>query len=198
MIVGKPLPPAVVPDGTARRAYFETYAENVMDAVRALIPEEDRPSAPEIVDERFELQVEARNGAGEPLAIPAELTIDHPEALAKVLHRPGILKIFRQNLQLPIEVLQNLHERPAPSRLIVGLEAILAYLAHDNPYLLTYRFGPQEGAAMQRGFEALLAVARWAEVHGHLLHVTPIRRYYAPERDKTVTQIEQGEFAHWM
>lgn len=198
MIVGKPIPPAVVPTGTPRRAYFESYAEGVMDAVRALIPEGDRPSTPEIVDERFELQIEALNGSDQSVALPSDLMVDHSVALAKVLHRPGILKIFRQNLQLPIDALQNLHERPAPSSLVTGLEAILAYLEHENPYLLTYRFGPREGAAMQRGFEDLLAAARWAEAHGNLLHVTPIRRYYVPDRDEAVTQIEQGEFAHWM
>ncbi len=198
MSVGESIPPAVVPVGMARRTYFESYAEGVMDAVRALIPEEDRLSAPEIVDEHFELRVEVRNDTDKALGLPAELMIEHPEALAKVLHRPGILKIFRQNLQLPIEALQNLHERPAPSELVTGLEAILAYLEHENPYLLTYRFGPKEGAAMQSAFEELLAAARWAEARGYRLYVTPIRRYHVLDREETVTQIEQGEFAHWM
>jgi hypothetical protein len=109
-----------------------------------------------------------------------------------------ILKIFHVNLEMPIEALQRLVERPAVEDIITGLRPILAYLEHENPYLLTYRFGNRGGLAMQAGLEQLLALAQWASAKGYALAVKPIRRYYSLEEEREVVQLEQGRCEQWM
>ncbi|MGD1994635.1 MAG: hypothetical protein PVI59_15685, partial [Anaerolineae bacterium] len=68
----------------------------------------------------------------------------------------------------------------------------------ENPYFLSYRFGPQMAEDMQFGLEELEALARWADEEGYSLHIIAIRRYYSPEAGEEVVQIEQGRFEDWM
>jgi hypothetical protein len=117
--------------------------------------------------------------------------------LAKFLHRPGILKIFTSNLNLPTRPLQNLDHETDPERIAEAVRAILDYLREDNPYLLTYRFGPQEAEAMRLGLEELLVIANWASGSGLRLILTPIRRYISPDGEEVV-QVKQGAFERWM
>ncbi len=135
---------------------------------------------------------------GRPAVVPDELSIEHAEALAELLHRPAILKIFTSNLELPTRPLQTLAREPDPAALAEAGRAVLRYLDAENPYLLTYRFGPQRAEAMRLGLEELLALARWATDADRHLTFTPVRRYVSPERGKEVIQTEQGSFEDWM
>jgi 1-acyl-sn-glycerol-3-phosphate acyltransferase len=198
MNVGAPLPPAKLPKDMPRKAYFRQYAAEVMEAVWKLVPPEDRPERPQVRDERFDLDIEVTGPQGAAQPIPDHLVIKNKAALSKFLHRPMILKIFHVNLEMPIEALQRLVERPAVEDIITGLRPILAYLEHENPYLLTYRFGNRGGLAMQAGLEQLLALAQWASAKGYALAVKPIRRYYSLEEEREVVQLEQGRCEQWM
>ncbi|MGC9397793.1 MAG: lysophospholipid acyltransferase family protein [Anaerolineae bacterium] len=198
MNVGTPLLPADLPEGMPRKAYFRQYASQVMDAVEALIPPEDRRGQPTIKDERFDLDVEVRNTQGEVVPLPPALQIKEKAALSKFFHRPVILKIFRSNLKMPVETLQRLVERPTVDKIITGLRPILDYLEHENPYLLTYRFGNQGGLAMQAGLKQMLALAEWVAQKGYTLAIKPIRRYYSPEEAREIVEMEQGIYEQWM
>ena len=198
MNVGRLLPPAELPEDMPRKSYFRRYASDVMEAVKTLIPPESRRERPKIEDERFDLAVEVRNPQGKPRLIPDHLAIEQKAALSKLLHRPMILKIFRQNLNLPVHALQRLVERPAVEEMITGLRHILAYLEDENPYLLTYRFGNAEGLAMQAGLEQLLALAQWAAASGYTVAVKPIWRYYSIEEGCEVVKMEQERCEQWM
>jgi hypothetical protein len=151
-----------------------------------------------IKDERFELKVHAYDKEKKQVPIPEELMIEHGQALAKVLHRPGILKIFHKNLKMPVEPLKQLDEYRNPEDFIPPIKQILEYLKTDNPYLLTYRFGPKQGEAMKMGIEEFLSLSEWANHHNLTLHVTPIRRYFDIEKKEDVEQTKQGDFEHWM
>ena len=198
MNVGELIPAASLPGGTARKTYFETYATQVVEAINALLPAEAQPRQAQITDERFELNVAVQGPDGEPASYPAELTIQHATALAKLLHRPAILKIFTRNLRLPTQVLQNLDSEHDANMIAVAMQSVLDYLEQENPYLLTYRFGPREAAAMEAGLRELLALSRWAAESGLPLVLTPVRRFHLPERGEEVVQIKQGAFEHWM
>jgi 1-acyl-sn-glycerol-3-phosphate acyltransferase len=198
MRVGQLVPAARLPRGEARKAYLEAYAAQVMDAVNALCPADDQEHQPEIIDERFELQVAVHEPGGKPASYPAGLDIRHSIALAKFLHRPAILKIFRKNLRLPMGALQDLENVHDAGQIAGAIQSVLDYLEHENPYLLTYRFGPKGAEAMQLGLEELLALARWAAESGLSLTDTPVRRYYAPDQDEEVVQTRQGSFERWM
>jgi len=198
MRVGESIPAASPPAGKARKVYLEEYATRVMDAVKALVPAEDRARQVRVTDERFELQVVLEGPDGDSREIPSELTMRHATALAKLLHRPGVLKIFTSNLRLPTRVLQNLADEHDAVAIAKATRSILDYLETENPYLLTYRFGPQEGAAMEAGLEELLALARWAAESGLSLTIRPIRRYALLGQGREVVQTEQGAFERWM
>ncbi len=198
MHVGQVMPAASLPQGKARKVYLEGFAEQVMDAVYALLPPDDPARQVQFLDERFELELVVHEADGAPLDFPASLNIRHRHALVKFLHRPAILKIFRKNLDLPVEALQDLaHERDA-GRIADATQAVLDYLENENPFLLTYRFGPKEGEATQKGLQELRALARWAVTSNASLTVTPIRRYRKSDGGEEIVQVEQGTFEGWM
>lgn len=193
MDIGKVIPAAKVPDGMSRKAYFQHYATQVMQAVRALIP----PDMPEeraiIIDERFEFDFIVYNHVGEEIDVQ-HLTIDHPSALAKFFHRPGILKVFTSNLRLRTDVLEHLHQERNPREMANAIQLVLNYLNNDNRAFLTYRFGREEGQAMKLGLEELHALATWAADSHATLHLKPIRRYHLPDEEEEIVQIEQELF----
>jgi 1-acyl-sn-glycerol-3-phosphate acyltransferase len=197
MRVGQLMPAASPPAGEARKAYFAAYAQEVMEAVIALLPPGERPKAPDVLNERFQLQVSVSGDNGS-VEIPFELQIAHPEALAKFLHRPRVLKVFPENLDLPAEALLKLDQEPLAAEVATAARSILAYLDHENPHFLAYRFGPRQAEAMQNGLRDLLALAQWCAENHLTLHVTPIRRYYEAEAGEEVVQVEQTRFQDWM
>jgi 1-acyl-sn-glycerol-3-phosphate acyltransferase len=198
MNVGPLIPPASPPPGKPRKVYLETFATQVMDAVNALLPADDPALQARQHDERFELQVSVHRPDGTPGSYPADQPIRHQTALAKLLHRPAVLKIFKQNLRLPIGPLQNLDSEHDAGKIADATRSALDYLKDENPYLLTYRFGPKEAEAMHAGLQELLALAQWASASSLSLTVTPIRSYRLPDGEEEIVQIKQGTFEHWM
>jgi 1-acyl-sn-glycerol-3-phosphate acyltransferase len=198
MKVGDLLEPAQIPPGKARKEYFQEYADQVMEAVHDLVPVDEFLTEPEIINEEFELSLKVHDRDGKSVEIPEELVINDKIALAKFLHRPAILKIFKVNLSMPVEPLQSLHTYPSTSELILAVEEIVNYLKDENPYLFTYRFGVKEGLSMQQSLEDLLGILNWCTNYGHQISIIPTRRYYSIKEDREITQIEQGQFQSWM
>lgn len=198
MYIGELLSPASLPANKPKKIYLQSYANQVMDAVHSLIPADDAPIKPGIENESFELILQVRDSSGSEIHLPEEISIDQPELLAKFFHRPAILKIFKVNLDLPIDVLQQLDTNPDPDQLAAAADLILEYLEKENPHLLTYRFGIQEGIGMQRSLEQLLRLCRWAAERGAQIKLQPIRRYFSTQENQEVTQIHQGKFQAWM
>ena len=193
MDIGKVLAPATVPDGMSRKVYFQHYATEVMEAVRGLMPPDMPEEQAVIIDERFEFDFIVYNHVGEEIEVQ-HLTIDHPAALAKFLHRPGILKVFRSNLRLRTGVLEHLHQERNAREITNALQLVLNYLNDDNPAFLTYRFGREQGKAMQRGLEELHTLATWVADSHATLHLKPIRRYHLPDQAEEIVQIKQEKF----
>jgi 1-acyl-sn-glycerol-3-phosphate acyltransferase len=198
MRVGQVIPAARLPADRPRKDYLEEYAGGVVSAIRQLLPPDDPARRPRAIDERFALRVAVQTRDGRLADVPDALTIAHAEALAELLHRPAILKIFTSNLNLPTRPLQTLAQAPDAVALAEAARAVLRYLDQENPYLLTYRFGPRRGEAMRRGMEDLLALARWAADADLQLTLTPVRRYVSPTRGEEVVQTEQNSFEDWM
>lgn len=196
--VGQVIPAACLPGDQPRKAYLQAFAARTVDAIEALLPIAERGNGQRIENERFALRASVRTHDGEDIDYPDELSLSHADALAELLHRPAVLKIFTSNLNLPTAPLQRLDRESDPSVLSEAAKAILAYLEADNPYLLTYRFGPSRAAAMEQGLQELVELARWAARSGHLLELTPVRRYSTPDEGKDIVQVEQGAFKGWM
>jgi 1-acyl-sn-glycerol-3-phosphate acyltransferase len=198
MDIGQIIQPAQIPKGIPRKEYFQIYADQVMEEVHKLIPEEDYHAEPEIIDEEFDLEINVFDPSGKKIQIPEDLIIQHDLQLAKFLHRPALLKIFFVNLDLPAEPLQNLSSSPDLPSLILATKSVLEYLEKDNPYLLTYRFGIKGGLEMQESLDELLTLLEWCNASGYLINIQPIRTYYSVLEQKKITQLEQGSFQSWM
>lgn len=198
MKIGHLIDPLVKQPATPRKVLFENYSEYIMVQVRKLILPDDPSLFPTIKDEWFELDVHLQDQDGKLQSIPDDLRLDHKADLARFLHRPPILKIFRSNLKLPIGALENLHAIHEPQLITDAIKPILHYLDHENPYLLTYRFGPKLADAMRSGLDELLALSTWAATQGLRLHLIPIRHFYSLVEQKEVKQIRQNRFDHWM
>lgn len=198
MHVGKVIQPARPPEDQPRKAYLQTYAEGVMEAVHALVPQEDYQTEPEIINERFELTVRLLDREGNQATAPEELAIQDEKALAKLLHRPAILKIFRVNLDLPVDPLEKLADHPTAQELLPACRGMLDYLENENPYLLTYRFGVQEGLAMQAGLAQLHNLLQWCQEQECLIEVQPTRYYYSLKEARDIVQTRQDIFQSWM
>jgi len=197
MHVGEIIPPVEITDRTSKKDELQEYADRVMAAVRKLIPDRDRLEKT-IRDERFSLELQVRTADGEPEDIPSHLDIEHSQALAKFLHRPAILKIFRENLELDVGPLEDLAGKPSAREIIRSLDKVLTYLNEENPYLLTYRFGPREGHQMKLGLEELLALARWIDRETLRSEIIPIRRYFSPTEGQEIEQRQQKTVQSWM
>lgn len=198
MRVGKMLPAAHLADGKPRKACFQAFVAQVVEAIQALLPADDPAHREEVADERFELHVEVRASDGSRKTCPKDLEIEHGTALAKLLHSPAILKIFTSNLKLPTRPLQNLDREPDPAEIVEGTQAILDYLHEDNPHLLEYRLGVRQAKDMQLGLHELLALARWASESNLRLILKPIRRYLSCDAGEEIMQVRQGSFKDWM
>jgi hypothetical protein len=198
MRIGKIIPPIEMLPTVPRKTSLENYSESVMNKVRDLILVNDPSTRVLIENERFNLSITVQDNNNFDKNIPPELAINHDAALAKLLHRPAILKLFQANLQLPIEVLRNLDQANDPQTMADALKAILNYLDNENAYLLMYRFGPKAGSAMKKGLEEFFRLTTWAAGKGYKLQVIPIRKYYSIEDKREVVQIKQNKFENWM
>jgi 1-acyl-sn-glycerol-3-phosphate acyltransferase len=198
MQVGEVIPPAEIPVGKPRKEYLQKYADQVMEAVHQLVPLDQYTTEPEIIDERFELKITVLDQNQQKVQPPEEIRIQEAIPLVKFLHRPAILKIYKVNLELPVESLQTLAEKPPVSGLIAACQAVLDYLSGENPYLLTYRFGVKEGMAMQSGVEELLRLLHWCQEMNYEILIQPTRFYYSLKEEREIKQTEQGSFQSWM
>jgi len=197
MNVGKPLPPADIPVGTAKKNALESYSQQVINAIHQLVPEEERRQVT-IENERFELEATVgHNGSGWENP-PAELRIDHPSGLSRFLHNGVILKVYQKNLNRDVTALQEIAHTQDPAEIAAAADRVLDYLENENPYLLTYRFGGPEADNMRKGVEELRELARWAEKTDHNLKIVPIRKYYSLIEQREVVQTEQERFENWM
>ena len=198
MQVGQVIPPAAIPPGTPRKVYLQEYADEVMEAVHQLVPQDQYTTEPEIINERFTLKITLLDEDQQEIPIPEELSIQEAISLAKFLHRPAILKIFKVNLELPVDPLQTLAKKPAVADLITACQAVLEYLNNENPYLFTYRFGIKEGLAMQSGIQELNTLLGWCQEKEYQALIQPTRFYYSLKEEREIQQSEQGSFQSWM
>ena len=186
--------PAINPDTSdkPRKTALEDAASYIMAQVDALIPEADKKRWRRIHDERFELEVQVEQADGNVVEIPAELMIQRPDMLAKFFHRPLMLDVFARNLKLPVQALQALDAETDPNRLANAAEVIVTYLQQVNPHFLTYRFGYDEGGAMQDGIRQLRDLGRWAASQNYRIQIKPIRRYRLRGKDTEFVEDKPG------
>ncbi len=177
MNVGEPIPPTPQKvEGKSRKQVLEDHTAQVMNAVFDLIPQWEKDTWKQLAEETFELMLEVTDSTGHSLNGRTP-QITHANAVCKFFHRPVLLDAMRRNLELPVDVLEQLPTARDPQAIAAALDAVLDYITSDNPYFLTYRFGNDEGHAMEAGLTELRDVARWAHQNDQSLHLKPVRRF---------------------
>jgi len=68
---------------------------------------------------------------------------------------------------------------------------------HTNPGFLTYRFGRQEGKAIEAGVSELHGPAAGAAASGRHLPLTPVHRYRLQEGGDEIVEVSPGEPHEW-
>jgi 1-acyl-sn-glycerol-3-phosphate acyltransferase len=197
MNVGQLVPPIQVSAGQSRKERYQQAAQELMQAVYDLIPEDMQEKPPELQYERFELRVAIRDAQQNLIDPPHEFALDHPQQIAKFLHRPAVIKIFAQDLNLDVAALQQVANERDPRRLSAALDLVLGYVERDNPHFFTYRFGIQPGLAMQAGLEQLRALCAWAARRGAEVAIIPIRRYRLAGQDQEIVETEPIQAQAW-
>lgn len=197
MHVGQVIPPVTIPPGVPRKAALRAASAQVMQAVRDLIPEAYRHQHPEIAEERFELRVTVRDAQGRAVAVPPDRTINHAQALCKIFYRPAILNIFALDLHIDVAGLRRLIEAPAPGEVVASIDRIVAYLEGRNPAFFTYRFGIEEGRAMEAALRELRALAQWVRDTDGTLDVQMVRRYRLAGRDEELVETSPDAAHTW-
>lgn len=198
MSVGPIIKPLKTPKDRSKKRVYEEYAEHILEEIRTLIPNDEPSKDPRYVDEQFDLKIKLINKDGKDINPPEDLWISTPSELAKFFHRPAILKIFQENLDLPTEVLSCLDQVNNPHEINKALMHVLDYLNSDNPYLLTYRFGPKTAEKMEIGLQELSVLSKWAVNNRCDLKIQPIRMYKDAQTGEEVNQLSQGKFTDWM
>ena len=198
MNIGKLIQPLELNTGMPRKMVFEYFSERIMSKVRNLILQDDPSLKENIQNERFELTIVVTDDKDNIQQHPSEIKILHAKSIAKLLHRPTILKIFRSNLQLPIDPLENLDANENPCMLKIAVDSIVGYLENENPYLLTYRFGPKTAENMFLGLKELQSLLLWACHQNFRVKIAPIRKFYSNLEKREITQYKQGKFEGWM
>lgn len=196
MNVGELIPPVQCPRGNGRKACLQAAATEILDAIMALVPEDERPDQVEALHERFEFEVAVQDGQGGEVAVPEHLALAHSTAVCKFLYRPALLNIFYKDVHLPVEALKDLDEVRDPGAIAGALSAVLGYL-DENPFFFTYRFGREEGGAMEAGIRELHDLMTWAVEVGASVHLQATRRYYLPGGESEIVETDPGETYVW-
>lgn len=142
MYVGSTIPPVQIRRERPRKQQLQDAADRIVNAIWALIPEEEHPRRSGIRDETFELIVEIQDQDGGAISPPANLSLEHGPALSKFIHRTTLFNNLLENLRQPISALRDLHLEPSIAEILRATEAIVQYLERENPFYFTYRYGP--------------------------------------------------------
>jgi 1-acyl-sn-glycerol-3-phosphate acyltransferase len=195
MNIGRMLPPVNVDvPGKSRKEALAEGANQIMEEVTKLIPEEERRiRLLPYIHERFEFRILVRDAAGNEVDTPVEMDIADYQALSKFFHRPVMMDVFTRNLRLPVKPLNQIRRFHNPADVVVAASSILSYL-DTNPYFFHYRFGNNEGEAMSRAIEQLKTAAQWLMENkpGWTMRIKPIRRYTLRETQQEVVEEEPG------
>lgn len=187
MRVGELLPPVRLQnEALSIKANLEIAANQVLEAINALIPQTDLKRFQRRLDESYHLAIEACNHHGS-VPVPEELRVRNGQAYARFLYNPNMMDVLVRNLHLPIKPIRRVYRQYELSPLVDAWNAILRYL-EVNPGYFTYRFGVEEGLAVKQALIELCQLAAWAENCDVALTINPIRRYQNANTGANVTE----------
>jgi 1-acyl-sn-glycerol-3-phosphate acyltransferase len=198
MNVGEPLPPVQLDQSMSRKDALQKAAEEIMDAVWALVPQEERKrkeSRPE--NELFVFEVGIFDSRGQPVTIPPELALSDGSWISRFAHRPNLIDSIRDYIFLPVQVLKELHRKPPAEEIYMAAHSMLEYVERDNPQYFNYRYGYEGGAAFHQSFRQLRDLMKWAMGNNHRVEAEARYEYTDPHSgERCVLHVPQ-EMQQW-
>ncbi len=129
------------------------------------------------MDQRYILDVEVHQEGFFTSSPPPEgLQVTHGDAYAHFLYNPTMIDVLVRNLRLPLHPLMQVDHEYRLDPVIAAWDAILAYLK-ANPGFFTYRFGVEEGLAVEQALQELRHLAVWAQENKAALSLTPVHTF---------------------
>lgn len=163
MNVGKVLPPVWLSGARSKKDALQQAADRLMDAVWALVPEDERKrkeSRPE--NEFFSLDIEIFDRNGHPVLIPPELALTDGSWISRFAHRPNLIDSIREYIFIPVQVLKELDQKPLAEEIYMAAHSMLEYVEKENPQYFNYRYGYEDGQAFHHSFRQLRDLMKWA------------------------------------
>jgi len=198
MNVGEVIPPiTLADDADSLKTSLSQSANQLLERINALVPPEDLQALHWKEDQHYALMVEVYpDGIDTSPPLPEHLQITHGEAYAHFLFNPTLIDVLVRHLNLPLSPLMTIEQEMDLDPVITAWDAILNYLK-VNPGFFTYRFGIDEGLAVEKALEELRQLAMWAQENDYALTVKPIYSYRNARTGVEVTQ-QGGSFPRSM
>lgn len=197
MNIGKLIPPVKLIAGQPKKDQYEHFAQAVMDSVWTLLPETDLTNQDEIQNEEFELDIQLYDEQMKNYPVPKQHEVMDGASFSKILYRTTLINNFRDNLNLNIEPLKNLHKNPTAEQIVYSTRQILDYLESQNPFYFTYRYGQDEGSKMRKGIQQVHDLASWATSNKILIRLIPKRTYISQSTNKRIIETQPPELKKW-
>jgi len=194
MKFGEIIPPVEKVPEANKKEELKKYSKHIWREIENLIPDETEL----ITDIKYDLYIYIEDQNHKQIEIPDKLQLQNKYYLGQLLHNPGVIKLFNNNLKLPVEVLKELDEFHPADKFYKACQAILEYLDQENPYMLLYRFGIEPGKAMKNGIQELKNLTNWAKKQNFLMKLVAVYQYYLPEKHQKVIKTKQDEFGKWI
>jgi 1-acyl-sn-glycerol-3-phosphate acyltransferase len=183
MRVGHLIPPTSLLPGRPRRDALQEAADRILQAVRDLVPEGPGARLPTPQQEHFELLIHVSSPSQSNRAYEAR-HLPHGRALSVLLYQPAVLRIFSRDLGIDVSALQEVDDAHDASEVAAATGRVLHYVRDTNPGFFTYRFGRQDGQAIEAGLRELKELAVLEATRGRRLTITPLHRYRLPDDDR--------------
>ena len=196
MSVGALIPPVSLPPGGSRKEALQEAADNVMQAVRSLMPEEASAGPSAVCRERFELSIEVTGGT-DPTEGGEQRQLPHGGELSSMLYQPAILRIFARDLNIDVSALQQVTDAHNAAEIAAATARILHYVRRTNPGFFTYRFGYSKGKAIEAGLSELHELAAREASRGRRLALTPMHRYRLQESGAEIVETSPPPAHEW-
>lgn len=198
MNIGDVLPPVQLDKSKNKKEALQQAADYIMDAVWALVPEEERKrkeSRPE--NEVFSFEVRIFDSQGQPVTVPPELTITDGSWISRFAHRPNLIDSIRDYIFIPVQVLKELDRKPATEEIYMAAHSMLEYVERENPQYFNYRYGYKDGATFHQSFCQLRDLMKWVMEKNYQVEAEARYEYTDPQSgERRVLHIPQ-EMEQW-
>jgi hypothetical protein len=182
MNIGDVLPPVGLDKSMSKKDALQKAADGIMDAIWALVPEEERKrkeSRPE--DELFALDIAIFDRHGQPVPVPPDLSVTDGAWVSRFAHRPNLIDSIRDYIFIPVQVLKELDRKPPAEEIYMAAHSMLEYVGNENPQYFNYRYGYKDGEAFQNGFRQLRDLMKWTMENDHLVEAEVRYEYTDPQ-----------------